>query len=93
MAFKEGWIKAQLLHILILLLVLEENVTACLFFFVKRWKKNDLFDYNIGIYTAGQDFDEWRMANPESPIDWQTKANFHRIGIESEKRSNLEFLT
>jgi uncharacterized repeat protein (TIGR02543 family) len=90
MAFKEGWIKSPTItHTYFVTSFGRERYSLPIFSLSVG--KNDLFDYNIGIYTAGQDFDEWRMANPESPIDWQTKANFHRIGIESEKRSNLEF--
>lgn len=53
--------------------------------------KNDLFDYEDGIYTAGTDYDTWRTENPEAPHNWQTQANFHRKGNEWEKRSHFEY--
>ncbi len=53
--------------------------------------KCDLFDYENGIYTAGTDYDTWRLNNPDEPHNWLTLANFHRKGDAWEKRSHFEF--
>lgn len=54
--------------------------------------KDDLFDYWNGIYTAGVDFDQWRLENPDSLIVWSTRANFDRRGDEWEKSAHFEFI-
>jgi hypothetical protein len=39
-----------------------------------------LFDYDIGVYTAGVDFDTWRAAHPDAIVDEGTPANYSRRG-------------
>jgi hypothetical protein len=53
--------------------------------------KNELFDYEDGIYTAGTDYDTWRLNNPDAPHNWLTQANFHRKGVMWEKPAHFEF--
>lgn len=38
----------------------------------------NLFGFDDGVYTAGVDFDEWRIANPGTPIWDGAGANYHR---------------
>ncbi|HPE34068.1 MAG TPA: CotH kinase family protein [Bacteroidales bacterium] len=53
--------------------------------------KYDLFDYEDGVYTAGMDYDNWRLENPEAPHSWMTKANFHRSDRMWEKLAHFEY--
>ena len=48
------------------------------------------FDYRRGIYVAGEDFDEWRRANPEGEAEELTPANYHRRGAQWEYPAHLE---
>lgn len=41
-----------------------------------------LYDYQLGIYTAGVDFDNWRVANPTQGTDGHTTANWTRDELE-----------
>jgi len=52
---------------------------------------NDLFDYNKGIYTAGVDFDNWRLRNPYEETIWPIHGNFKRRGSENEIAVNIEY--
>jgi hypothetical protein len=54
--------------------------------------ENELFDYQDGIYVAGVDFDNWRTTNPNMLHDnIEDGANFHRMGIQNEKVSNMSY--
>lgn len=53
--------------------------------------KHLFFDYDNGIYVAGVDYDNWRLANPQTPNDWSTVCNFDRRGDAWELRSHIEF--
>jgi len=54
--------------------------------------ENKLFDYNDGIYVAGKDFDDWRIANPsEEPAYIENICNYWRRGIENEKVANMTY--
>jgi hypothetical protein len=54
--------------------------------------ENKLFDYNDGIYVAGKDFDDWRIANPTLEPDWlENMCNYWRRGIENEKAANMTY--
>ena len=52
-------------------------------------QEDKLFDYNDGIYTAGVDFDNWRLDNPNS-INPKFMGNWRREGIEWEHPANVE---
>ncbi len=53
---------------------------------------NELFDYEEGIYTAGVDFDQWRLDNPLAITSHiATPANFQRRGVETEKLSHFQY--
>jgi hypothetical protein len=53
-------------------------------------QEDELFAYEYGIYTAGEDNDQWRLANPSasSPHPEARPANFRR---ESEYPLNIEY--
>jgi PKD repeat protein len=56
-------------------------------------QEDDLFSYEYGIYTAGEDYDKWRLANPSAtqPADpYARPGNFHR---ESEFSLNFEYFS
>ena len=56
-------------------------------------QENNLFDYNIGTYTSGIDFDTWRANNPDNTQsyrpDWN---NYARSGSLWEYPMNVEVL-
>jgi hypothetical protein len=52
--------------------------------------ENKLFDYTNGIYVAGKDFDDWRIANPNQIADYEI-GNYRRSGIESERKAHLNY--
>ena len=56
-------------------------------------QENNLFDYNIGTYTSGVDFDTWRANNPNNNQfyrpDWN---NYARSGSLWEHPMNVEIL-
>lgn len=55
-------------------------------------QENLLFDYEDGIYTAGKDFDTWRIQNPSNNQSWRPEiSNFSRSGDEWEYPVNVEF--
>ncbi len=49
-----------------------------------------LFDYNIGVYNAGIDFDSWRQNSFAGP-DGSTPANYRRRGDQWEYPAHFEF--
>ena len=49
-----------------------------------------LFDYTGGIYTAGVDFDRWRVANPDLPARGAGPANWRRRGDSAEFGAYME---
>lgn len=54
--------------------------------------ENKLYDYNDGIYVAGKDFDDWRIANPTiEPAGLENIANYYRRGIENERLANMSY--
>ncbi|MET0758943.1 MAG: CotH kinase family protein [Flavobacterium sp.] len=52
--------------------------------------ENKLYDYTDGIYVAGIDFDNWRLAYPTLEPTRQY-GNFERSGIENERIANLNY--
>ncbi|MEZ4640374.1 MAG: CotH kinase family protein [Caldilineaceae bacterium] len=50
-----------------------------------------LFDYDIGVYTAGVDFDTWRAANPNAVVDNAAPANYTRRGDTWEYPTHFEY--
>lgn len=53
--------------------------------------EKNLFDYNTGIYTAGDEFENYRMEDPNFVSNDCTTGNFFRGGDESERPANVEF--
>jgi hypothetical protein len=53
--------------------------------------ESKLFDHEDGIYTAGQDWDDWRDANPTLEPDFVEHANYFRSGITAEQRANFTY--
>lgn len=53
--------------------------------------ETSLFEYNKGIYTPGITFDNFRNANPTTPADVCTWANFSWTGDDWEKSGNIEY--
>ncbi|GHB40958.1 hypothetical protein GCM10008106_22600 [Mongoliitalea lutea] len=49
----------------------------------------DLFDYENGIYVAGVDFDNWRIANPTQTPTGGTASNYRRSGEEHEINGHI----
>ncbi len=57
-------------------------------------QENFLFDYEDGIYTAGKDFDTWRINNPNNTQSWRPEiSNFSRSGDEWEYPVNVELFS
>ena len=54
-------------------------------------QEDHLFDYDIGIYTAGVDFDTWRSANPYTIVDNSAPANYTRRGDTWEYPVHFEY--
>jgi hypothetical protein len=54
-------------------------------------QENHFFDYFDGIYVAGVDFDNWRLANPNESACGNSDANFFRTGEEWEFPINFEY--
>lgn len=50
-------------------------------------EEDTLFGYTLGIYTAGEDFDAWRDANPTLTATAASDANWHR---DSEFEAHLD---
>jgi hypothetical protein len=53
--------------------------------------EDELFDFNKGIYVAGQDFETWRENYPDTPAQYNAKSNWDRRGDETEKRGNINY--
>lgn len=53
--------------------------------------ENNLFDYNDGMYVAGVDFDNWRIAHPDTIINYDEEANYLRTGDATERIGNLNY--
>ena len=53
--------------------------------------ENKLFDYNNGIFVAGVDFDNWRVANPTAALESQELTNYSRTGPATEKLGNMSY--
>ena len=52
--------------------------------------EDGFYDYENGIYVAGVDFDQWRLANPDSDAFF-AEANYKRSGSSTEKNANFSF--
>ena len=54
-------------------------------------QENYLFDYNDGIYTAGVDFDNWRIENPDNNQSYRPEwSNYWRSGSDWEYPMHVE---
>lgn len=53
--------------------------------------KENLFDYEKGIYTLGEAFDNWRAKNPDEKVLGNVPANYNQEGVEWEKPVHIEF--
>lgn len=53
--------------------------------------EDKLYDYEDGIYTAGIDFDQWRVQNPDLDPMYLDAGNFHREGAESERKAHISY--
>jgi hypothetical protein len=53
-------------------------------------QEDHLFDYEMGIYTAGIDADIWRLNNPDQPMKWVFPGNFARVGYQWEYPAHFE---
>lgn len=54
-------------------------------------QENHLFDYKDGIYVAGEDFENWRTANPSLAADGGSNANYHRNDMQWEYPASFEY--
>jgi hypothetical protein len=54
-------------------------------------QENHLFDYSDGIYTAGEDFENWRTANPLAEANGGSNANYHRNDMKWEYPASFEY--
>ena len=45
-------------------------------------QEDHMFSWDSGIYCAGMDFDNWRLANPNTVQNPGTSANYHRDTVE-----------
>ncbi len=48
------------------------------------------FDYETGIYVNGKIYDDWKKANPNTPENGGTPANYHQRGEEWERPVHME---
>ncbi len=48
------------------------------------------FDYEKGIYVNGKIYDDWKKANPNTPENGGTPANYHQRGDEWERPVHIE---
>lgn len=53
--------------------------------------ENKFFDYNDGIYVAGEDFDNWRLENPDTPALFNAEANYDRSGDLTEQIGHFNY--
>ncbi len=51
-----------------------------------------LFDYNRGIYVPGEDFENWKNANPGEVPNIGSTANYHRVGEEAERSAHFSII-
>ena len=57
-------------------------------------QENNLFDYNLGTYTAGVDFDTWRANNPTNTQYYRPEFNnYYRSGGDWEYPMNVEIFS
>jgi len=80
-----------------------EIVTAVYFVSPEGWNRynlpvvsitldeRDLFQYNIGMHTAGQTFDIWRAQNPDASPPPINQANYGRQGFNWERPGHVDF--
>ena len=54
--------------------------------------KDNLFDYETGIYVLGKVFDQWAPQQTEAFEDWQAVANFTQRGMEWERPVSVTYL-
>lgn len=54
--------------------------------------KENLFDYEDGIYVLGKIFDQWAMQQTEAFEDWEAQGNFTQHGKEWERPVSVSFL-
>ena len=53
--------------------------------------EEDFFDYEDGIYVAGQDFDGWRLEHPQRKTTGHNRANWRRRGRDYEKPAFFQY--
>lgn len=53
--------------------------------------ENKFFDYNDGIYVAGVDFDNWRVANPDIGALYYSESNYDRSGDATEQVGHFNY--
>lgn len=53
--------------------------------------RDNLFDYETGIYVPGKVFDDWRKDNPNEKVLGNVPANYNQRGKEWEKPIHIEF--
>lgn len=53
--------------------------------------ENKFFDYNDGIYVAGVDYDNWRVANPSTQALFFSESNYDRSGDASERTGHFSY--
>lgn len=53
--------------------------------------EEDFFDYDTGIYVAGQDFDQWRLEYPQRQTAGHNRANWRRRGRDYEKPAYFQY--
>jgi glycosyltransferase involved in cell wall biosynthesis len=57
--------------------------------------ESNLFDYDVGIYTAGARFDAWRLANPQATFNANNRnipRNYNRSTPEWERPASIELM-
>jgi hypothetical protein len=54
-------------------------------------QENFLFDYKDGINVAGEDFENWRTANPNAEANGGSNANYKRNDMQWEYRASFEY--
>lgn len=54
--------------------------------------KDDLFDYERGIFMLGATFDAWKETRPEGFEDWEAQGNYSNRGREWERPVMVDFM-
>lgn len=54
--------------------------------------KENLFDYEKGIFVLGKSFDEWNTMQTEAYENWQVQGNFSNKGKEWERPVTVDFM-